>query len=362
MKKTILTLSLTLLTALLHAQGAAPSPADTLRQRLAACAGEGTFLFGHHDDTAYGHSWSYEPGRSDVKETTGKYPSLMSWDLGLIEWQRDKELDGVPFSLIRDEVARQDARGGVNTFSWHLRNPLTRGDSWDVADITADPLTRPVARVLEAGSPLADTLRTWIGRAATFIGSLRRADGSRIPVIFRPWHEHTGSWFWWGCDYCTPDEYRQLWQLTREVFDEQGIDNVVWAWSPDVVSSYAQYMERYPGDALVDIVGADVYHRDGEAGTSAYRERLGTTLTAARQAAAEHHKIMALTETGCEALPIANWWTGVLLPEVEKYPIAYLCVWRNAHDNPTHFFAPFKGQLSAKDFKKFCKKKKVIMK
>lgn len=332
-----------------------------LLSRLRQVVSEGRFFFGHHDDPVYGHSWCGDTGRSDVREITGSYPGLMSWDMGLIEHNADRELDGVSFDRIRTEVAAQDARGGINTFSWHLRNPLTGGDSWDVKTITSDLATRPVAQALAEGSALNDTLRTWLGRAADFIGSLRRADGSRIAVIFRPWHEHTGDWFWWGSPYCTPEEYRQLWQLTRRIFDEHGIDNIVWAWSPDVVSSYDQYMERYPGDSLVDIVGADVYHRDGAAGMASYRERLNTTLTAAARAAREHNKLMALTETGCESLPIANWWTGVLLPEVSRYPIAYLCVWRNAHDLPTHFFAPYPGQASAKDFKRFCRNKRVIM-
>lgn len=340
---------------------AQPSTADQLINRLCETSRQGRFFFGHHDDTAYGHGWCAEPGRSDVKEITGSFPGLMSWDLGLIEYNSDKELDGVPFSFIREEVARQDTRGGINTFSWHVRNVLTGGDSWDVKGITDNPATRPIAQSLIRGTALNDTLRAWIGRAADFIGSLRRSDGTRIAVIFRPWHEHTGSWFWWGKDYCTPEEYNALWKLTREVFDTHGIDNVVWAWSPDVVSNDSEYMERYPGDSLVDIMGADVYHRNGSEGTASYRQRLNTTLSAAQHAAMKHHKLMALTETGCEGLPIADWWTQVLLPEIGKFPIAYLCVWRNAHDMPNHFFAPYPGQLSAKDFKKFCKNKKIIM-
>lgn len=345
----------------LHGAKAQLASPEALLKQLNQAVENGKFYFGHHDDTVYGHTWVGDEERSDIMELTGKYPGLMSWDLGLIEWQCDNELDGVPFSRIREEVVKQDARGGINTFSWHLRNPLTKGDAWDVKGITADPATRPVSQVLKEGSALNDTLRTWIGRAADFIGSLRRTNGTRIPVIFRPWHEHTGSWFWWGKDFCSPEEYRQLWQLTRRVFEAHGIDNVVWAWSPDVVSSYSEYVERFPGAEFVDIVGADVYHRDGAAGTESYLQRLNTTLSAAQRAATDYHKVMALTETGSESLPIANWYTHILLPTIQQYPIAYVCVWRNAHNIPTHFYTPFKGHKAAKDFFKFCKNKKVIM-
>lgn len=339
----------------------AQTPADGLIGRLRQTVNQGKYFFGHHDDPVYGHTWKYEAGRSDVKEVTRRYPGLMNWDLGLIEWGCEKELDGVPFDLIREEIRKQDARGGINALSWHVRNPLTRGDSWDVKGITADPATRPLTQSLKEGAALNDTLRLWIGRAADFIGSLRREDGSRIAVVFRPWHEHTGGWFWWGADHSTPEDYKALWKLTREVFDRKGIDNVVWAYSPDVVKSTAHYQERFPGADLVDVCGADVYHRNGEAGLQDYRNNLRTTLSAAEATAKQYGKILAFSETGSETLPMARWWTEVLTPAVAAYPIAYLCVWRNAHDNPTHFYAPFKGQASARDFKSYSKSKRVIM-
>lgn len=338
------------------------TPAAQLVERLAQTAAKRQFLFGHHDDTVYGHTWCGDEGRSDVKEVCGRYPALMNWDLGLIEWQRTEQLDGVNFNRMRREIVAQDARGGLNAFSWHLRNPLTRGDSWDVQGIDRmKPETCPVAKAVDPACTLNDTLRTWIGRVADFIGSLRRADGSRIAVVFRPWHEHSGSWFWWGRNHCSPAEYKALWRLTREVFDARGIDNVVWAYSPDVVDSYADYIERYPGDKYVDIMGADVYHRDGEAGVPAFYHNLNRSLRAAQLAATHHRKLLAFSETGSETLPMAHWWTKVLLPALKPYNVAYVCVWRNAHDKPEHFYAPYPGQASAADFCKFASSPRVVM-
>jgi len=67
----------------------------------------------------------------------------------------------------------------------------------------------------------------------------------------------------------------------------------------------------------------------------------------------EHNKPIAVTETGLEALPIADWWTEVLFPLVDKYPISYVLVWRNAREKPNHFYAPYLGQASAKNFVEF---------
>lgn len=91
-------------------------------------------MFGHHDDTNYGIGWDGEEGRSDVKSVCGDYPAVISFDLGHIELGDTVSLDNVPFSKIRQEILSQYKRGGMSSLSWHLRNPLTGGDSWDVSD------------------------------------------------------------------------------------------------------------------------------------------------------------------------------------------------------------------------------------
>lgn len=334
----------------------AKTPAACLAERLARVAEAGKVAFGHHDDTAYGHIWKYRKNRSDVKSVCGDYPAVMNWDLGLIEWGTKKQLDGVPFEFIRKEVVKQNARGGINAFSWHVRNPITKGDSWncDGGDV--------IAQCLKKGTALNDTLRSWIGNVADFLGSLRDANGNRIAVIFRPWHEHTGSWFWWGYDYCTAKEYKALWKLTREVFDAKGIDNVLWAYSPDKdnIHNVDDYLERYPGDKYVDIMGGDVYHFDGNSGVGAYKQRVKNVIGSAVEAARHHKKLVAFTETGLEGITMPNWWTEVLLPVIADYPICYVVVWRNAHDKPSHFYAPYPGHSSASSFKRFVGSSRII--
>ena len=64
-------------------------------------------------------------------------------------------------------------------------------------------------------------------------------------------------------------------------------------------------------------------------------------------------KIAALTETGFEQIPIPTWWTQILYPLIEPYPIAYVLLWRNGR--PDHYYVPFPGQISSPDFIKFCK-------
>ncbi|MDE6269747.1 MAG: glycoside hydrolase family 26 protein [Muribaculaceae bacterium] len=330
------------------------TPAAALLERLHKAVADSAVYFGHHDDTAYGHDWRYVEGRSDVLETAGKYPGLMNWDLGLIEYGDSAELDGVPFDFIRQEVRKQNARGGINSFSWHVRNPKSGGDAWDVS-------MEPVHEIVVPGTAMNDTLRAWIGRAADFIGSLTDEQGQRIPVLFRPWHEHHGNWFWWGRKYSTVDEHKALWKLTRDVFDEHGIDNVVWVYSYDLADDSGETEARYPGHEFVDVVGADAYHGGGEAGTEYYRATVRQRMQALQDLTAGTDKLIAFTETGQESVVMPTWFTEVLLPLIKEYPISYVCVWRNAWDKPEHFYAPYKGHPAEDDFRKFTQDPRVIM-
>ncbi len=305
------------------------------------------FMFGHQDDPLYGIGWEGDDGRSDVKSVVGDYPAVMGFDLGRIELGNEKNIDNVSFEKIRQEIIRQYQRGGMITMSWHMNNPLTNGDAWDVKKGE-----NAVASVLPDGQNHDKFLR-WLQSAADFFNSLKTEDGTKIPIVFRPWHEHTGSWFWWGKDLCSPEEYQLLWKMTVEFMQEKGVNNLLYAYSPDIQGPGQIYMERYPGDEYVDILGLDGYHRDNETGIESFQNSLNTILSFMTDEGKKRNKPIALTETGLEAIPIANWWTGVLLPIVGKYPISYVMVWRNARERENHYYAPYPGQKSAADFIKF---------
>ena len=333
---------------------APPTPADILITQLHNAVDSGRFYFGHHDDTAYGHTWRYVVGGSDVKAVTGEYPGLMSWDLGMIELDSARNLDGVPFDFMAGEIARQAARGGINAISWHPRNPLSGGDSWDVS-------TAPL-REMESNKALKVIMTEWIDRAARFIASLKDSEGHSIPVVFRPWHENSGSWFWWGAANATPGQYIDLWHLTRERFDSLKVDTVVWAYSPDKDLTREQYFSTYPGDEYVDILGSDIYHFGGEEGVDEYISRIKAQLPYVAEEARKRGKVAAFTETGLEGLEVSDWYTRVLAPAIEGLPIAYVCVWRNAieSEKPGHFYAPYPGHPSEKDFRKWHDESKAI--
>jgi mannan endo-1,4-beta-mannosidase len=301
------------------------------------------FMFGHHDDPLYGIGWKGDGERSDVKSVCGDYPAVMSFDLGRIELGRDISLDNIAFEDIRKEIIAQYNRGGMSTISWHLDNPATGGDSWDVSDTAA------VASVLPGGANHEKFLG-WLDRVAGFMHTLKTGDGVKIPVLFRPWHEHTGSWFWWGQALCSAEEYKALWRLTHNRLCEKKADNVLYAYSPgSEPNTPEEYLERYPGDDVIDLVGFDCYQVD----KAAYIGQMNKSLRILTGVAKEHNKAMAVTETGYETIPDPVWWTEVLLPVLSAYPVSYVVVWRNAFERAAHYYAPYPGQVSAADFVRF---------
>jgi len=305
---------------------------------------EGKYLYAHQDDLCYGHTWYGEMGRSDVKEVCGEYPAIVGFDLGGIELGNECNLDSVSFDYMREAALAHAGRGGIVTFSWHARNPLTGGDTWDVSS------DKVVNSILEGGE-CHETFMLWLERAADFLESLKGEDGKVIPAIFRPWHENIGSWFWWGGDLCTQEEYQGLWDMTYSyMVDKRGLTTLVWAYSPNIDVDEEQYMSRYPGDGIIDILGCDGYQYST---VEAYKEQVRKTLSFIEGIASEKGKLMAMTETGHEGIPESDWWTGAMDDVLKDFPVSYVLTWRNAWNRPEHFYGPFPGAECAEDFKAF---------
>lgn len=343
---------------------------ENLLANLIALGDSSVYLFGHHDDTVYGIGWEADyqndstvHQRSDVKSVCNDFPALLSFDLGRIELGGERNLDGVPFERLRQEIIAHYDRGGMTTLSWHVDNPLSGGTSW-VADSLKDIETRTVAAVLEGGEK-HDVFLTWLDKVAQFLNSLETPYGVKVPVLFRPWHEHTGSWFWWGQQHCTPEQYKALWQLTADRLKEKGVTNALYAYSPGTEpdGDEKKYMERYPGDDIIDLLGVDCYCSapDGDSLQIAnYAARLDKNLDMVCRIAKQHGKAAAATETGYECLPSPDWWTKALAPVLERHPVSYVLVWRNAHNRPNHYFAPYPGQQSSSDFIRFYNQKQTL--
>ncbi len=305
-------------------------------------------MVGHQDDSAYGIGWYGKPGASDVKAVTGDYPAVVGWELGHLEIDAPYNLDSIYFTDMKRLMHEVYDRGGINTISWHGDNIVTGKTAWDCAQ------NNVVSSVLPGGENHAKFL-TWLDRLATFFKDLRDENGEAFPVIFRMYHEHTGSWFWWGAKQCTPDEYNELYRMTvKYLRDVKGVHNLLYAFSPADVATEQEYFERYPGDEWVDVVGFDTYAYGTEPkDIENYKTKIDNGLKIVTAYAAKSGKIPVLAETGCEALKIDNYFTKILLPVIKPYQFSYVLFWRNAVNRPDHFYVPYPGHPAADDFKKF---------
>ena len=323
----------------------ATSATIKLLANMKALSGKG-IMIGHQDDLAYGKGWKVPAGKSDVYSVCGDYPAVFGWDLGGIENGASVNLDSVPFADMRKYAIEVYSMGGINTFSWHLNNPLTGSNAWDISRNDV------VKSILSEGETKAVYI-AWLDRVAAFLSSLKNEKGELIPVIFRPFHEQSGSWFWWGKTLCTADEFSRLWQFTFTYLTEtKKLHNLVYAFSTGGdFTTTSEFADRYPGDKFVDIVGFDYYQSAGQSNAD-FIKTLSSRLKTLLEFATANQKIAAITELGYEQIPDAEWWTKTFYPAVKDLPVSYALFWRNAANRPNHYYVPYPGQISENDFRK----------
>lgn len=307
-------------------------------------------LFGHQHATEYGRGWSNEPDRSDVKSVTGSHPAVIGVDFSGFSGRPGEVVERSKENLRRNVVDTYN-RGGVTTIAWHFSNPVSRGGFYWV-----DSLSLPAVRYLIPGGEGHAKYKDILRGIATWAHSIRGERGELVPVIFRPYHEFDGGWFWWGAPHCTVGEFKELWRFTVSYLrDSLDVHNFLYAFSPDnKFLTEEKFLERYPGDEWVDMVGMDNYGDMGRNGrysldTAALKLRIVSDY--ARKA----QKLAAFTETGLESISNPTWWTDCLL-RVMKQPgvrLAYVLVWRNDSRSETHYYAPHPGHPSVPDFIKF---------
>ena len=224
---------------------------------LCACQESNPVLFGHQDDVVYGSDWqrladsAYTDTRSCIYDVTGQWPDLIGFDIGGIELCHARNLDSVPFSRMIEECARQFERGGKVTLSWHARNPLTGGNSWDT--------TPCLAQIVDSSTAVHDTMQVWIERAAAFVAQVAALQTQPDQLIVRLWHEQSGNWFWWGREAGSAEDYIALWQWTRNDMNlripKSSNFQILYAYSPDKLTryedtpegAYRETAEWYPG-------------------------------------------------------------------------------------------------------------------
>lgn len=220
-----------------------------------------------------------------IKNLTGDYPALLGLDM--MDYTPSRTALGASSSAVEKAIEFAN-KGGIVTFCWHwnapteyLNSTANSPDGWWGGFYTQSSKF-DIAKVMNGqdakGKKLLDRDIKEIAK------QLKRLEKAGVPVIWRPLHEASGGWFWWGAK--GSDAYKKLWKyLYKELTNTYGCNNLIWVYN-------GQSADWYPGDEYVDIVGEDIYP-----GNHVYDPQVSRFKQAINYGSKT--KITALTENGC---------------------------------------------------------------
>lgn len=305
----------------------------------------------------------------DISDMTDLYPILTGFDIENLtndgynesNWRYNRIVNYI------ETIKECHKQGIFATISWHFREPFY-GASFYTKDLDDETCAAAFPSILEGGVNHT-YFKEKLTLLADFFKSLEDENGELIPVIFRPFHEFNGSWFWWGVPYyATPAQFIQNWQFMVDFLrNDCDVHNVIYAFTPGFESE-SDYLESYPGDDYIDILGYDNYtsNKIGDASTREDElEQMVTELNIISTLAKKRGKVAALTETGHDisddSKVVNNVYTDYFLEALNKAEtnIAYVMFWYNSDKQ----FTPYDDDAAyIEDFKTFIGSEKILTK
>ena len=342
--------SLTIPSAVVLTDAKAIPAAASLYAFLTGVADSDYVLYGHMNDLLM-HAG---PTGSDTYGMVKDYPALIPIDAMTLagndtEYQNHKPASGAlppvtgQAAIDRAVSLSKDAakKGAIISLSAHMPNfaDVAKkgkiGGEYDFSGFTSVVTDGNVVQRVMPGGDLNEVYNAYLDKIAAYALALQK---DNIPVLFRPFHENNGSWFWWGAAHCSASEFKNLYRYTEEYLrDVKGVHNFLYVYSPNgPIPSEDEYLTRYPGDAFIDVPGVDMYHEKPQKKDN-WMENFGQTLDVVQAFAEKHHKLTTVPETGIlcgkdtlgrTGMQRPDWLTEALgLFSTRKYP--YFSTWSN---------------------------------
>ncbi len=227
-----------------------------------------------------------------IYENTGKHPALAGYDFLFLQYSPTPE----GWSWVQDysnisAMKEQWENNGLVNYMWHWnvpnseqawKNGLENGN-FDGYAFYTNKTSFDIKEALKEGTWQHEFIMKDIEEVA---GYLQLLEDENIPVIWRPLHEAAGNydlygpngaWFWWGRGGAEP--CKQLWRLLYDqLVNVYGLDNLIWVWTVDVTKGAEnQYLDWYPGNEYVDILGVDIYESNTDAKSRQYQALVDLT-------------------------------------------------------------------------------------
>lgn len=199
-----------------------------------------------------------------VQKISQSYVGVHGYEMGAISGQ-SADTEAEQRKNVVDSAIHWSRSGGIVTMTFHEALP-GRPQSW--ANVQAKVSQTEFNKYVTPGTAQYDLLIADLDQVAVTLKQLRDAG---VPVLWRPYHEMNGDWFWWG----NKNNFNQLWNIMYDRFvNTHQLNNLLWVWSPNAPNSYTfPYTPKYPGDDKVDILAVDIYNNDFK--QSHYEELLG---------------------------------------------------------------------------------------
>lgn len=193
-----------------------------------------------------------------VEELTGKLPAL--WGCDLIDYYRSA---GNADSIIQEAYAKHKA-GYLITLMWHQGRPKD-DPPYDWKESIQGKLSD--AEWQELTTPGTLLHRRWLEEVDRIAEILMKLKRLRVPVLWRPYHESNGVWFWWGNRKGGNGSAKLFRMMFERYVNDHHLDNLLWVWNANAPrqliddEAYA-YGDYFPGLDCVDVLAADIYHND----------------------------------------------------------------------------------------------------
>lgn len=337
----------------------ATDSAKALAAYLAGLQAEDKVLFGHQNSTF--RSVRDNGTTSDVKDVTGSEAGLFGIDTLSLAGTECATENPLQASIAASKKAYDG--GSIISLSCHMPNFTSAkitatGDKDHPYDFSkcdfaeSKDLTPCADYILEGGAYNAQ-YNAYLDIIAKYALALQQEN---VPILFRPFHENSGGWFWWGTS-TSADSYRAIWRYMVNYLQAKGVHNMLYVYSPNgPIDSAEDYLSRFPGDAYVDVLGFDFYddYADADKYTGdTYFGALANSCDVVANLAKKKNKIPAIAETGIritgagkDSLMVTGNpttgkdWYNKLVNTAVDHNIPYFLLWANFSSE--NFFIPYK--------------------
>lgn len=260
-------------------------------------------LSGQHNTPAHRSFYS-----NQAAGIAGSYPAIWGQDFGFTL----DDMDGIIYRQnVIDEAIKQHQEGSIITLMWHSVRPIEE-EPGTFKDSVCGKLTDD--EWIDLVTPGSDIYMRWRRQVDVIADFLKQLQDLGIPVLWRPYHEMNGEWFWWG-KRTGPTGYSALWkQLYDRLTRVHKLNNLVWVWNANSPGDgVLPYEDCFPGIDSVDVLACDIYRNEYE---PRYYEDL-LTLSQGKPIALGEVGIVPSPEV-IESQPLWAWfmvWTDFLTRE-----------------------------------------------